>query len=233
MEYTLQQLKEMASKLNLDYHPSIGIAKLTERIVEEAKELGTTIEEVAAALDGSQTKCVEIDIKGIEESLVEEPTVEETPTTTHVIEPVSTKDLMADEIARLKSLTFSTASTSTAKRAENQQIRDAKKLIRVIVNCNNKNKSSYTGDIFSAHNAYVSETKFVLFGVPTHITQIMYNTLKEKKCQQFRKQRLPDGRELTKAYTIDEFNIAILPPLSRDELEAIKKKQLAEGFNGE
>ena len=71
MEYTLQQLKEMASKLNLDYHPSIGITKLTERIVEVAKELGTTIEEVAAALDGYHTKCVEIDNKGIEESLVD------------------------------------------------------------------------------------------------------------------------------------------------------------------
>ena len=116
---------------------------------------------------------------------------------------------------------------------EGVQIRDAKKLVRVIINCNNKNKAGYTGDIFSAHNAYVSETKFIPFGTPTHITQIMFNTLKEKKCQQFKKVKLPNGQEITRPYVIDEFNIEILPPLTKDELEAIKKKQLAEGFNGE
>ena len=229
MEYTLQQLKEIASKLNLDYHPNIGIVKLTEKIEEIALEMGTTIEEVASTLSVN----VEVDIKSLEDSLVAstEQSVSEP------VKPTSTKDIakeaMADEIERLKNLTFANATTSKIKRSESVQIRDAKKLVRVIINCNNKNKAGYTGDIFSAHNAHVSETKFIPFGVPTHITQIMFNTLKEKKCQQFKKVRLPNGQEITKPYTIDEFNIEILPPLTKEELEAIKKKQLAEGYTGE
>ena len=229
MEYTLQQLKEIASKLNLDYHSNIGIVKLTEKIEEAALEMGTTIEEVASTLSVN----VEVDISAIEDSLVastEQPVSEP-------VKPTSTKDIakeaMADEIERLKNLTFANATTSKIKRSESVQIRDAKKLVRVIINCNNKNKAGYTGDIFSAHNAHVSETKFVPFGVSTHITQIMFNTLKEKKCQQFKKVRLPNGQEITKPYTIDEFNIEILPPLTKEELEAIKKKQLAEGYTGE
>ena len=232
MEYTLQQLKEIATKLNLDYHPNIGITKLTEKIAEQAEEMGTTIEEVASTLSNS-TVNVEVDIKALEESLMDAPK----PTTSEIIEPVSTKTVMqgamTDEIERLKHLTFANAATDKIKKNESVQIRDAKKLVRVIINCNNKNKAGYTGDIFSAHNAYVSETKFIPFGTPTHITQIMFNTLKEKKCQQFKKVKLPNGQEITRPYVIDEFNIEILPPLTKDELEAIKKKQLAEGFTGE
>lgn len=132
-------------------------------------------------------------------------------------------------IPKEEKVTFaSLAAIKNAKKKETLE-RDAMKLVRCIITCNNKNKTSYSGEIFEVRNAVIpGMKKFVPFDVPTHIPQIMFNMLKERKCQIFVSKRV-DGRDVNVPKEINEFNIEVLPPLTPEELEAIRQKQLAEG----
>lgn len=111
---------------------------------------------------------------------------------------------------------------------------EAMKLVRCIITCNNKNKTAYTGDIFCAGNGSMPPVKkFVQFGTPYHVPQIILNSIKEKKYNVFHKERLAGGGTKTVAKEVPEYNIQILDPLTPEEIESIKKKQLAEGLNNE
>ena len=134
------------------------------------------------------------------------------------------------EIERLSKITFSKVEADKAKEQAKLAEREAQKLTRCIINCNNKNKTSLSGEIFCARNAKIAEVKkFIPFGVPTHVPEILLNMIKEKQYQMFRKEKLANGNQITRSVLIPEYTIQILPPLTSAELEAIKQKQLAEG----
>lgn len=120
------------------------------------------------------------------------------------------------------------------KEEADSRTKEAMRLVRCIISCNNKNKTNYKGEIFSVRNAVLPEVKkYVPFNVATHVPQILLNVIKEKDYQLFREEILPNGNKTKRPYLIKEYNIQILPPISTKELEAIKQKQLAEGFTGE
>ena len=74
----------------------------------------------------------------------------------------------------LSKLTFADLEKEHSKEASDERTRDAMKLIRCIITCNNKNKTNYQGEIFSARNAIIPEVKkFIPFGVTTHVPQIL------------------------------------------------------------
>lgn len=133
-----------------------------------------------------------------------------------------------------KIITFESLEKELSEKTGAAQPKEAMRLVRCLITCNNKNKVNYTGEIFSVRNSVLPEIKkFVQFGSPTHIPLIIYNMLKEKQYQMFVEKRLPNSNIVKESKLIPEYNIQILPPISAEELEAIKKKQLAEGFNGE
>lgn len=133
-----------------------------------------------------------------------------------------------------KIITFESLEKELSEKTGVAQPKEAMRLVRCLITCNNKNKVNYTGEIFSVRNSVLPEVKkFVQFGSPTHIPLIIYNMLKEKQYQMFVEKRLPNGNIVKESKLIPEYNIQILPPITTEELEAIKKKQLAEGFNGE
>ena len=145
-------------------------------------------------------------------------------------------DMEKEQEEKLANLTFADfdkkEAEENAKKAD-ENLREANRLVRVQITCNNKNKNSLNGEIFTVCNSKLSTIKkYIPYGVPTHIPLIMLNMIKEKEYQSFRKERV-NGFMVTKPHMIPEYNIQELPPLTSEELEAIKKKQLAEGFNGE
>lgn len=199
----LSHLKEIAAKLNFEHHHNIGAEKLENQLREHCISLNTTLEEVASTL------IVEVD-------------KEDTPTTVD-----------NERIKKLSSITFADAECTVNEKDSLQRSKEAFKLVRCTITSNNKNKVALRGEIFCARNAKISEIKkFVPFGVPTHVPQILFNIIQEKQYQTFRDEKV-NGNTVTRTMLIPEYNIQILPPLTRDELEAIKQKQIAEGFNGE
>lgn len=122
---------------------------------------------------------------------------------------------------------FESLSKEVNEEKEKNADKNAMKLVRVKIACNNPNKTNYTCEIFTVKNSQIEIKKCVPFNVKTHIPQIMYNMLKDKECTIFVTKRV-DGRPVTKTKLIKEYNIEVLPPITTEELEAIKQKQLAE-----
>ena len=227
----LSHLKDIAAKLNMNVHHNIGIERLRKQIDEQCEEMGTTFEEVEASLKANEqdTNPSNETPKDDEQPKENTPTNTESKNTTNSVKNTSHDAL----VEKLKKLTFTQAESVSAKLNAEERLREANKLIRCIVTCNNKNKSEYQGEIFSVQNAKIKEIKkFVPFGEITHIPQIVLNMIQEKKYQMFKTKR-ENGIPKTTPHLIAEYNVQILPPITKEELEAIKQKQLAEGFNGE
>lgn len=209
---TLEELKEIADKLNVKFHHLIGAEKLEAQLREHCQQtLNKPFEEVVTELGY---------------------TITNTPSDEQQKGYSPSNDIQDESIKALSKMTFAKADAKIRKKSDNNTYKDAMKLVRCIITCNNKNKSSFQGEIFSARNASIEEVKkFIPFGVPTHVPVILLNMIKEKQYQMFRKERLPNGNTVTRPFLVAEYNIQELPPLTAEEFNAIKRKQLAEGEN--
>ena len=227
----LQQLKDIAAKVGYKYHHMTGAAKLEEGLRAYCIEIGTSLEEVASELSGVEGEDTGNKVETPEDVTPEDVTPTEQP---HTIEPkLPSKDSSVSMVEKLSKMTFAQAEKETSKKVTGNRAKEAMRLIRCIITCNNKNKTSYTGEIFCARNAVVPEVKkFIPFGVPTHIPKILFNMIKEKQYQQFKTKKV-NGNTVKESFMVAEYNIQLLDPISAEEFNAIKQKQLAEGFNGE
>ena len=219
MDMTIEQLKTLADKLNFSYHHLIGAEKLKTLLTEHCVTLGVTLE------DAMKEDFVVPVNKTKEEDMPVESTKEEVKVKT----PTKETSSVDKELEALRNLTFADADKVKMEREEHDVYKKALKLIRCNVICNNPNKKSYSGEIFCARNKSIPEVKkFIQFNTPTHIPQILYNMLKEKKVQLFKKTRVK-GVDVTTPYLANEYTIEVLPSLTPEEFEAIRQKQLAEG----
>ena len=218
----LQQLKDIAAKVGYKYHHMTGTAKLEEGLRAYCIEIGTSLEEVASEISG-----VEGEDTNSKVETPEDVTSTEQP---HTVEPkLPSKDSSVSMVEKLSKMTFAQAEKEASKKVSGNRAKEAMRLIRCIVTCNNKNKTSYTGEIFCARNAIVPEVKkFIPFGVPTHIPQILFNMIKEKQYQQFTTRKVGD-KEIVETKQLPAYTIQELPPLTKEELEDLKQRQLAQG----
>lgn len=121
-------------------------------------------------------------------------------------------------------------STPKAKSAPNNAAikQQQLKLVRVVVHCNDPNKSDYTGDIFTVHNNLIGTvTKYVPFGNTEgwHVPFALYEAIRDRKVQLFRKKKMPNGLETSEGYITNAFNIEVLDPLTPEELSELRRSQ--------
>lgn len=101
-------------------------------------------------------------------------------------------------------------------------------LVRVNVTCMNPDKKEWEGEIISVGSAKLGTyKKYVLFNAPDgwHIPHIIYEAMKERKCSVFHTVKDHLGNKVRKAKLINEFNIEVLPPLSKEELKKLAQRQ--------
>ena len=209
----LQQLKDIAKYLEYQHHHAIGAERLESELIKYCDEIGTSMEE---AINGMEAL-----IASKANSLTE---TDGSNTNT---------ELDPNIVAKLATMSFNEAEGKAVKSARAEKQKEAMRLVRCTISCNNKNKSEFSGEIFCARNKILPEVKkFVPIGVPTHIPLILLNMIKEKQYQVFRTKKLPNGQNVKEPSLIPEYNIQELPPLTQQELDAIARKQLAEGFDG-
>lgn len=120
--------------------------------------------------------------------------------------------------------------------SENDLIRkmreEALKLVRVIVTPMDVLKKDYPGEILSVSNSVLGTVKkLVLFNEPYHLPQILVDELREKKCQVFTS-RKDNNNLIREAKLINAYGIQVLPPLTEQELEDLRKSQLARSSVG-
>ena len=106
--------------------------------------------------------------------------------------------------------------------------KEAAKLVRIRVTCMNPNKKEWEGEIFTVSNAVVgTHKKMVVFNTDEgyHVPHIIYEQLKERKCQIFQTVKDSRGNKMRKGKLINEFSIEVLPPLTEAELKELARKQ--------
>lgn len=106
--------------------------------------------------------------------------------------------------------------------------REASKLVRIRVTCMNPNKKEWEGEIFTVSNAAVGTfKKYVPFNADEgwHVPHIIYEQLKERKCQVFHTVKDSRGNKMRKGKLINEFSIEVLPPLTPEEIAELARKQ--------
>lgn len=103
--------------------------------------------------------------------------------------------------------------------------KEASRQIRCRVTCMNPNKKEWEGELFTVGNAIVGTHKaMVPFDVDWHVRQIIFNQIKERKCQIFYTVR-ENGRKVRRGKLTKEFSIEILPDLTAKELAALAQRQ--------
>lgn len=111
--------------------------------------------------------------------------------------------------------------------------KEAEKLVRIQVTCMDPKRKEWEGDIFTAGNTLLgSYRKFVPFNTPWHVPQIIYNQIKNAKCQVFyTKLGGPNGKVKVRASKlVNAFAVEVLPDLTEQELKDLAQRQaMADG----
>ena len=110
-----------------------------------------------------------------------------------------------------------------------KNIDQSKRLVRCIVTCNNPDKRDATGEIHTAGNAKNLESRYVAYRIAWHVPQIILNSLKEKKYTLAKQEIDPKtNKVVVKTDSFPEYSIEVLDPLTEEEFNAIKQRQLAQ-----
>ena len=139
-------------------------------------------------------------------------------------------------VETLKNKISAVIEAPTEEKTETQKVdarqalwNDAMRLVRLEIHNVNPAKSSLKGEFYTIANKIIGKvTKFVPYGdagKSYHVPNCIYQLLEEKKYLAFRDDSsAPNGK---KTELIPEFNNKVLPPLTQEELEELKKAQLA------
>lgn len=110
-----------------------------------------------------------------------------------------------------------------------KNIDQGKRLVRCIVTCNNPDKRDATGEIHTAGNAKNLESRYIAYRIAWHVPQIILNSLKEKKYTLAKQEIDPKtNKVIVKTDSFPEYSIEVLDPLTEEEFNAIKQRQLAQ-----
>lgn len=105
---------------------------------------------------------------------------------------------------------------------------EALKLVRIRLTCLNPAKKEWEGEIITVGNSLIgSVKKFVPFNADDgwHVPHVIYQQLKERQCQIFYTATDARGNKVRKGKLIKEFAIEVLPPLTKEELGELARRQ--------
>lgn len=105
---------------------------------------------------------------------------------------------------------------------------EALKLVRIRLTCLNPAKKEWEGEIITVGNSLIgSVKKFTPFNADDgwHVPHVIYQQLKERQCQIFYTATDARGNKVRKGKLIKEFAIEVLPPLTKEELEELARRQ--------
>ena len=105
---------------------------------------------------------------------------------------------------------------------------EALKLVRIRLTCLNPAKKEWEGEIITVGNSLIGTVKkFVPFNADDgwHVPHVIYQHLKERQCQIFQTATDARGNKVRKGKLIKEFAIEVLPPLTKEELDELARRQ--------
>lgn len=145
---------------------------------------------------------------------------------------LSTEKLRERVNAKLASTVDEANETSDEKkrRIRANKKKEASKLIRCRIHCQDPGKKEWPGEIITVGNSFVGTfRKYVPYNQdePYHLPQIILDVLREKRVQVFKTKKGKNGINTREAKSIAAYAIEILPQLTADELAALAAAQQA------
>lgn len=136
------------------------------------------------------------------------------------------------ERVNAKKLAGKTEVTSLSKEERIRQAAylEAHKLVRCVIACLNPSKQSLTSEHMIVSGEYFGTIKRqVPLGSSTsegwHIENAIYQHMKDKKFTKIETRKNESGRDEQRAYSVPEYTIVVLPPLTEEELDKLKRRQ--------
>lgn len=109
----------------------------------------------------------------------------------------------------------------------------AHRLIRCRITCHNPNKNDWDAEYFSIGNDEIGTIRrLVPYEVDWHVPEALLNFIKSKQYQHFYTvtEQTPMGpQKVRRSKSVREFSVEILPQLTEDELESLRKQQAVNG----
>ena len=226
----LTALKERAKVLGITHSPNIGVEALRNKINAKLE-----------AEPDTEPESSEPEEEPVVEAAPEEPIsvsnptpVEENPKGVATADPYAAH--RASEVASIEAAEkigvdkpYHRPAPTPAQKAMMQK-KEALRLERVVVTCMNPQKATMFGEIFSVGNRNLGMVKkYVPFGVESgwHVPHIIVKMIRNKKYMAHGERKNPKtGRMEQYTRQVPEFSVMVLPPLTPEELHALKQRQL-------
>ena len=125
------------------------------------------------------------------------------------------------------------AKAAAAKALTKTGEKEAMKLVRIVVTPNDPLMSSYPGLIFTVGASGLNGGKMIKKYVPFnneegwHVPQVILNQIEQGEMQKFKTVTMPNGEKQLEPYITKKFNVRILDPLTKEELERLAASQAA------
>ena len=125
------------------------------------------------------------------------------------------------------------AKAAAAKALTKTGEKEAMKLVRIVVTPNDPLMSSYPGLIFTVGASGLNGGKMIKKYVPFnneegwHVPQVILNQIEYAEMQKFKTVTMPNGEKQLEPYITKKFNVRILNPLNKEELERLAASQAA------
>ena len=132
-----------------------------------------------------------------------------------------------------------TAAPADAVDWRKKLVAEQTKLVRIRISCLNPAKSDLPGEIITVANDYIGTIrKFVPFGDATndgyHVPFAIYSDLAQRKFLSIRTIKdTRTSRSRIETSWVREFNIEVMPALTREELDKLATAQIAAGVLAE
>lgn len=152
------------------------------------------------------------------------------------VEEEDEENVVEDEVSEIASKR-KVAPVRKLTKAEQEQalrdklVRESMRLVRVRIYNLNPAKRDLPGEIIAVGNRYIGTVKkFIPFGEATengyHIPQVLLDDLKSRKFNQIRTKSV-NGQVQVESRMVPEYQIEVMPMLSKEQLEELALKQAA------
>jgi hypothetical protein len=123
----------------------------------------------------------------------------------------------------------------TEGQKKNRLRREAQALVRVRVSCMNPTKKNMKGELMCVSNKnFGTIQRFIPFNRDWHIEKVLFDALSEREYMVFDREKTGRANiEVVTPRCVPEFNIAVLPPLTKGELKDLGQRQAMANGTGE
>ncbi len=198
----LEVLKERADVMGIEYAVNIGVDALKAKIIAKQEEPSKPVK-------------------------LADPEDEEF---NHM--PMNSSKARREQIKAEQEASMKTSKTETVQQIRDRLKKDAMKLVRCRVYNMNPSKADLKGELVTVGNKYLGTVrKFIPFGEATdngfHMEQILFDELRQRKFQQLRPKKVRGIEVAPERRMVPEYNLEVLPQLTRAELKQLGEKQAA------